>query len=68
MEVCFKGSLKNLYNRQLTRNEWERIALQVSQEVSCQNDKTTIVLPKCRRQNRSSQLLKFYCTLVRQRK
>jgi len=29
MEVCFKGSLKNLYNRQLTINEWERIALQV---------------------------------------
>jgi len=29
MEVCFKGSLKNLHNRQLTRNEWERIALQV---------------------------------------
>jgi len=24
MEVCFKGSLKNLY-----KNEWERIALQV---------------------------------------
>jgi hypothetical protein len=29
MEVCFKGSLKNLYNIQLTRNEWESIALQV---------------------------------------
>ena len=40
MEVCFKGSLKNLYNIQLTRNEWERIALKVQPGVVMPNDKT----------------------------